>query len=138
MSEPHNNLDVSPDGEQSLDGIRLGALGEWIAARKLEEEGYKIVAQNERIRGGELDIIALDGDVLAFVEVKTRVRAGVFKPRDNITFAKKKQIRALAAAYVRRNSSRKKLTIRYDVVEVIVDAETLSASDVKLHKRFFD
>ncbi|HVF69666.1 MAG TPA: YraN family protein [Xanthomonadales bacterium] len=49
-----------------------GNAGEDIACRYLTNKGYKIITRNFRIRGGEIDIIAVDGDTLAFVEVKTR------------------------------------------------------------------
>ena len=51
---------------------RLGQWGERQARLYLEAEGYGIVAANFRCRAGELDIVAIDGDELVFVEVKTR------------------------------------------------------------------
>ena len=50
-----------------------GALGEEIAAEYLRSIGYEILDRNFSVRGGEMDIIALDGDVVVFVEVKTRI-----------------------------------------------------------------
>ncbi len=138
MSGDFPKSDVSPEGENALDGVRLGALGEMIAARKLEGEGYKIIGRNVRIRGGELDIVAEDGETLVFVEVKTRVRAGTFKPRDNVTRGKSFQIKALSAAFVKKNRKYRNCRIRYDVVEVILDPETFAPAEVTLHKRFFD
>src|ERR1700733_12536502 len=55
---------------------RLGALGEQLAAEHLERLGYRIVERNYRTRWGELDLIAHDGRLLAFVEVKTRRASG--------------------------------------------------------------
>lgn len=49
-----------------------GALAEQVAARLLSLAGYRILARNFRCRAGELDIIALDNDVLVFVEVRMR------------------------------------------------------------------
>jgi putative endonuclease len=49
-----------------------GELGERIAVEYLKKQGFKIIDRNFRIRGGEIDIIAIDGDVLTFIEVKTR------------------------------------------------------------------
>lgn len=51
---------------------KIGSLGEQIAVQTLKDAGYKIITQNYRTREGEIDIIALDGDTLVFVEVKTR------------------------------------------------------------------
>ena len=50
----------------------LGKTGEDLACRELERRGYAIVARRYRRRGGELDIIARDGQTIVFVEVKTR------------------------------------------------------------------
>ena len=49
-----------------------GKLGEESVCRYLTERGYRIAARNYRIKGGEIDIIAENGDYLAFVEVKAR------------------------------------------------------------------
>lgn len=51
---------------------RLGDFGERIAAHRLEAAGMRVVARNVRTRGGEIDLIAEDGDDLVFVEVRTR------------------------------------------------------------------
>lgn len=138
MAGDFTKTDVSPSGEQALDGVRLGSLGEMIAERKLESEGYKIAGRNVRIRGGELDIVAEDGETLVFVEVKTRVRSGTFKPRDNVTRGKSFQIKSLSEAFVKKHRKYKNSHIRFDVVEVILDPETLAPAEVTLHKRFFD
>lgn len=138
MADEQRKFDVFPETGHALDDVRLGALGEMIAARKLEEEGYKVVEQNAHIRGGELDIIAIEGDTITFVEVKTRANAGKFRPKDNVTRAKSHQIKTLAAAYIKKNPKYKSHKIRFDVVEVIVDGETLSPAEVVLHRRFFD
>jgi hypothetical protein len=60
---------------RSVSGARiaLGKSGEDLACRELERRGYAIVARRFRVRSGELDIVARDGAVLVFVEVKTRV-----------------------------------------------------------------
>lgn len=50
----------------------LGTAGERLARRHLEEHGYAFVTANWRYPGGELDLVMRDGDVLVFVEVKTR------------------------------------------------------------------
>lgn len=51
---------------------QLGDFGERVAARHLEANGYRILATNFRVREGEVDIVAEKGDLVAFVEVKTR------------------------------------------------------------------
>ncbi len=51
---------------------RLGEFGERVAAHRLESAGMRIIARNVRTRGGEIDLIAEDGDDLVFVEVRSR------------------------------------------------------------------
>ena len=50
----------------------LGDFGERVAAHRLEASGMQILARNVRTRGGEIDIVARDGDDVVFVEVRTR------------------------------------------------------------------
>ena len=50
----------------------IGKLGEDFVCRYLSERGYNIISRNYRIKGGEIDIIAENGDYIAFVEVKSR------------------------------------------------------------------
>ena len=52
--------------------LQLGREGEAAAAALLTGKGYAVIARNYRTRGGEVDIICLDGDTVVFVEVKTR------------------------------------------------------------------
>lgn len=49
-----------------------GKYGEDLACLFLQKQGYKIIERNFRIRGGEIDIVAVDGETLVYVEVKTR------------------------------------------------------------------
>ena len=63
----------------------IGAWGEGIAADWLAEHGYQIVARNVRTPYGEIDIIAQQGDVTIFVEVKTLTSSANFFPETNIT-----------------------------------------------------
>ena len=55
-----------------LDRIALGRRGERIAERYLRRKGYRILERNFRGAGAEIDLVAMDGETLVFVEVKTR------------------------------------------------------------------
>ncbi len=78
---------------------RLGLAGEEIAAEYLARQGYAVVGRNVRVPGGEIDIVARDGDCLAFVEVRTR-RGGAFGgPEESITAAKAQRLVGLVDAY---------------------------------------
>ena len=76
----------------------IGAWGENIAADWLAEQGYQIIARNVRTPYGEIDIIAQQGDVTVFVEVKTLTSSREFFPEKNIT-PKKLQHMLNAAQY---------------------------------------
>jgi putative endonuclease len=76
----------------------IGAWGENIAAEWLSEHGYQVIAHNVRTPYGEIDIIAKQGDVTVFVEVKTLTSSREFFPERNIT-QKKRQHMLNAAQY---------------------------------------
>jgi putative endonuclease len=61
--------------------LKLGAEGEQIATEYLSSKGFRIIGRNVRYRWGEIDIIAKDGDEIAFVEVRTR-SVGLLMPAD--------------------------------------------------------
>jgi putative endonuclease len=79
---------------------RLGRRGEDLAARLLAGKGYQIVARNWRCEVGELDLVAKDGDCLAFVEVRARRGRVMGSPEESITAAKQARLIDLAQAYV--------------------------------------
>jgi putative endonuclease len=62
-----------------------GDLGEGLAVEYLKKQGFKIIERNFRMRGGEIDIIAIDGDTLSFIEVKTRRSHEFGTPLEAIT-----------------------------------------------------
>jgi putative endonuclease len=81
-------------------------VGEDVAATYLTQQGYEIITRNWRIRSGEVDIVARDGDWLVFVEVRTRRSSGAATepilgtPEESITPRKQLQLAALADAYL--------------------------------------
>ena len=77
---------------------RTGAYGELIAANYLHGKGYTIIATNWSCPRGELDIVAQDGDVLVFVEVKTRHTADAADAFLSVT--PRKRQRLIASAYI--------------------------------------
>jgi len=109
--------------------LNLGDLGEALAARFLQKEGYRLVVANFKVpvgrnsKGvqvtGEIDLIALDGDVLCFVEVKTR-RSAEFAPvLTAVDFRKQRQITRTARVY-RKIFGIRDVEYRYDVVTVLM------------------
>jgi putative endonuclease len=104
----------------------LGQAGEQLALEHLERLGYALVARNHRTAHGELDLVVTDGDVLVFVEVKTRratraTSAGAV-PWDALHPGKQRQVRATAAAYLRDAADRPPaVSLRFDAVGVVID-----------------
>lgn len=93
----------SERGKMTRSRKALGRLGERLAARTLAAQGYRIRERNWRCPTGELDIVAEDGDVLAFVEVRTRRGREFGSPEESITPAKRTKLVELAAIYVQEN-----------------------------------
>ncbi|MBT8044749.1 MAG: YraN family protein, partial [Verrucomicrobiae bacterium] len=105
---------------EKLSHTEIGALGERIALARLKADGRKILYKNYRgPKGGEVDIVARDGDTLSFVEVKTRTRRGYGRPLDAVDVAKQELIERGANSWLHLLGNRNILW-RFDVVEVIL------------------
>lgn len=107
---------------------RRGRLGENAAAKHLEKAGMKIVARNYRSGRDEIDIVALDGQSLVFVEVKTRAPdamvGGFFAA---VSKRKAHALRRCARTYIAKMRP-KPLTWRFDVVDVQLDGDEKTVS----------
>jgi putative endonuclease len=99
-----------------------GKIGEEIVADYLEKYGFEILARNFHIRGGEIDIIASQGDIIAFVEVKTRDDTSVSNGFDVVDIKKQNRIIKAARVYMEENSVN--LQARFDVAVVIFAEKT--------------
>lgn len=95
----------------------LGALGERLARQYLEARGYRIVEVNHRSRAGEIDLIALEGGELVFVEVRTRRGEAHGTPAESVVGAKAERLAALAEAYAAEHPELPS-DLRVDVVSV--------------------
>ena len=96
---------------------QLGKSGENLACRELERLGYAILARRYRRRGGELDIVARDGQTVVFVEVKTRNGRDFGGGADAISRVKRRRMADIALDFL----SRERLTespCRFDVVAI--------------------
>lgn len=97
---------------------RRGLKGEIIAATELGRRGYRIIESNYRCRYGEIDLIAMDGDALVFVEVKSRKSCRFGIPAESITALKREKLLITAEHYLQaKNLSL--LVCRFDVVSII-------------------
>ena len=81
----------------------LGDQGERLAERYLRRQGMKIVGRQVRVGGGELDLVAVEGRTVVFVEVKTRRSAETGHPLEAVTRAKQGRIVRAALFYLRRH-----------------------------------
>lgn len=77
----------------------VGKFGEDLAAKYLKKIGYKIIERNFRIRGGEIDIIAKDGDTLVYIEVKTRTSSNFGTAEESVNFYKLRFLERAAKFY---------------------------------------
>jgi putative endonuclease len=84
-------------------GKEIGAWGEGIAADWLAEHGCEVIARNVRTPYGEIDIVARQGDVTLFVEVKTRTSATMGLPEISVTPRKQQHMLAAAEFYAAEN-----------------------------------
>ncbi len=96
----------------------IGALGEDIAVRHLKKLKYKIIARNYLTKRGEVDIIAKDGDTIAFIEVKSRKSGTKVNPLYSVNIRKQKQICKAAQDYIVRKKI-KDTMFRFDVLTVM-------------------
>jgi putative endonuclease len=97
--------------------LPLGLRGEKAAARYLRGLGYVIVARGHRDHIGEIDLVAVDGRTLVFVEVKTRTSQDAGHPADAVDEAKQAKLTRLALSYMKRHDLLE-CAARFDVVAV--------------------
>lgn len=102
-----------------LSTLELGRIGEQVVVDHLAEAGWQILGRNIRFRTGELDIVALEGTTLVFVEVKTRRTLVTGVPQAAVTPLKLRRLRALAGTYLMENAPPHH-AVRIDVVAVHV------------------
>lgn len=100
---------------------KLGQWGESLAATHLEANGYTVVARNWRCARGEIDLIVRGGEVLIFVEVKTRRGRGMGSPEESVTPHKLKKLFQLAQTYLYENDLDDNTEWRIDLVAVELD-----------------
>ncbi len=97
----------------------LGRLGELTTARFLKKKGYKIIDKNFTNKIGEVDLIALYGDLLVFIEVKTRSSTQYGNPSDAVDYNKQRKYVLLCESYLLLHKEYKNKYVRFDVVEVL-------------------
>jgi putative endonuclease len=94
-----------------------GKLSEAVAADFLKKQGLTVVAQNVRCTLGEIDLIARQGNIHVFVEVKSRFASGRGLPQEAITRAKQRRITRLAQWYIKQHRLQHQ-SARFDVIAI--------------------
>ena len=95
-----------------------GRYYEHAAAQYLDNRGYRIIAMNYTVRAGEIDIIALDGNCVVFVEVKYRKNTAFGYPEEAVNLRKCNKIRTAARSFLTVN----KMTdspVRFDIIAIL-------------------
>jgi putative endonuclease len=97
--------------------LTLGERGEVWAARYLKRIGYHLVARSERGGLGEIDLVAIDGRTVVFVEVKTRRSHETGHPADAVDHNKQRRLTRLALSWLKRHDLLENAA-RFDVVAI--------------------
>ena len=95
----------------------IGAYGERVAAAFLRGQGYKVLVRNYKTTRGEIDLVCRHGDVLVFVEVKTRGSVDIVRPSEYIDERQEEALHATAQRYLEL-LDRDDIVYRFDAVEV--------------------
>jgi len=121
---PRVDSDPAPDRPEGVPAVprrplhlRLGTRGEDAACALLQASGYRVLTRNYHCRSGEIDIVALDGQVLVFVEVKSRTASRYGSPRDAVTPAKRRKMARTASHYMLAHMEQE-CAYRADIIEV--------------------
>lgn len=97
----------------------VGAYGERVAVRALEDAGWTVLDRNWRTRSGELDVVAMRSGTVAFVEVKCRRSLAFGTPALAVTPRKAARLRAVAAEWLAAHDLAD-ADVRFDVVSVLL------------------
>lgn len=114
---------MASNGSRGKRNIELGKRGENAAAKFLDARGYEIIERNWKCFAGEADIVALDGDTLVFVEVKTRRNCSKGFPSEHVDAKKRSKYEKIALAYV-ADYYACEIPIRFDIISIVpIDGE---------------
>lgn len=103
--------------EEKREALEFGKMGEQMTARYLTDKRYIILEHNYRRGHLEIDLIALDGDELVIVEVKSRAYDNILQPEAAVDHKKRQALIRLANEYVK--SHNRKENVRFDIITVV-------------------
>ena len=99
--------------------LKLGKRGETLACRYLKSKNIEILLRNHRNKRGEIDIIARDGNIICFIEVKTRRLSTRSRPAEGLRYKQKKRISQSASRYL-NDIGKPKVIYRFDLIEIVM------------------
>jgi putative endonuclease len=99
----------------------IGRAAEQAAGGFLRRRGYRIVESNVQYRLGEIDLVALDGDTLVFVEVRARRSSALGTAAESIDYRKQQRINRAIMLYLEQNAVDPRRPLRIDVVAIRLD-----------------
>lgn len=114
---------MTGENSKGKENASFGSRGEELAATFLLKSGLNIIEQNFRCKGGEVDIVAKDGDTLVFVEVKTRKTLNYGVPQLAVTPFKQRQISKAALTWLARNRKMNH-SARFDVIAILMEGDS--------------
>ncbi len=106
-----------------MNNRQLGQIGEDTAAEILRNKGYRILHRNYRCKHGEVDIIAAKGNLICFIEVKTRSSRDYGRPCEAVDNTKQQHIKRAASCYLREMNGKGYVPakISFDVMEIVAE-----------------
>ncbi len=99
--------------------MRLGTRGEKLACAFLRSRDMDVLARNFRCPAGEIDIVARDGAILCFVEVKTRFAGSKSRPASGLRISQMRRIHRAGMVYL-REIGRPSCPVRFDLAELVL------------------
>lgn len=117
MRTPDPNLEGAPP--RYSERRRTGNAAEDLAATWLEARGWKVLARNVLYRDGELDLVAKQGSLYAFIEVRMRSKAAWGDPSATVTFRKQRRVVRAATRWLLRERLLDRVDVRFDVISVL-------------------
>lgn len=112
-----------------------GNVAEQAALEHLQAHRLRLVARNVLLRGGELDLVMLDGDILVFVEVRSRAARGLVGALESITPSKQRRVIHAAQSFLAQHNEHTRRACRFDVVGLTHSGGT---TQIEWHKNAFE
>jgi putative endonuclease len=116
IGERFNRYESTP-APKLTSAAEIGNYGERVAAAFVRRHGYQVLTRNFQTTGGEIDLVCRHGEILAFVEVRTRADETFGRPAETIDARKEDALRHAARRYLEL-LNREDITYRFDAVEV--------------------